>query len=61
MTLRQIYNKLRNEGEVVIGNIELIWDGFGTEVSKDDEYQFTASSWFEVVDYLTENEVITNA
>ena len=41
-----------------MSNIEIVWDGFGTEVSKDGEYQFTATNWHEVKDYLIENEIV---
>jgi hypothetical protein len=58
MTLKQIYQAIKEDGEVKVNNIEIVWYEFGTEVSKDGEYQFTATNWHEVRDYLIENEIV---
>ena len=58
MTLKEIKRTLRTEGECKIGNIEIVLDGIGEcEITKDNQYEFTATNWYEVEDYLIENEI----
>jgi len=58
MTLKEIRKALENDGEVKIGNIELIWDGFSVEVSKNDKHEEVFSFWWETEEYLRENGII---
>jgi len=56
--LISIMKTLKNEGEVKVNNISIVLDGIGeAEICKDDQYQFTASNWYEVEEFLLENGI----
>lgn len=55
---RSIMETLKNEGEVKVNNISIVLDGIDeAEVCIDDQYQFTASNWYEVEEFLLENGI----
>lgn len=54
MDLKQIYKDLHNKGEAEFNNISMIYDMGSVEVSKNNTYLFTATSWAELKDYLEE-------
>jgi hypothetical protein len=59
LSLKEIKRELRINGEVTINNINIVLNGIGeAEVSKNDQYEFTATNWCEVEDYLIENNII---
>jgi len=57
MTLYEIKKAIKTEGFCVVNNIEIVWDEFGTEVSKDGQYEFSCSTWWELEEYLIENGI----
>jgi len=60
MTLKEIKRTLKTEGECKIGNIEIVLDGIGEcEITKDNQYEFTTTNWYEVEDYLIEEGIIS--
>lgn len=52
--LREIKKGLRNDGEVKIGDYNVVLDGNEAGITKNGEYLFTSTNWYEVEDFLLE-------
>lgn len=58
MTIKEIEKALHSEGEVKVGNVEIVMDGVGgAEVSRSGQYLFGATHWAEVEDFLVEEGI----
>jgi hypothetical protein len=58
MKFKKVIRAIKAEGEITIKNYFLVWDGFGVEVCKDDEYIDTFSSNWELEEFLLDEGLI---
>jgi hypothetical protein len=57
-TLKDIRKALKTMGEVKFGNLEITLDSLNNcEVSKDGKFLFSATSWWDLEDYLMEEGI----
>ena len=55
MRFNDIRRALRSNGEYVAGNLEITLDNTNyCEVTKDGEFEFACSEWWELEEYLKE-------